>query len=132
MKPIRVSLAIVLLLGLSTLLTLAAGCTAPKAQASGLDVTYYYRPGCAVCAKAAPEVAALPNEFPGQVRVKTVDATSPEGLRAIQQLELEGHGLVIRSARGFVLWKQPQHDVKMSEVRQQLRTLLSTHQTASL
>src|SRR4029079_6860864 len=130
MKPYRVSLAVCLTLGLSTILALAAGC-GRSAQASGLEVTYYYRPGCAVCAKAAPAVAELEHEFPDGVRVRTVDAMSPEGVRAIERLDLEGHGMVIRSARGFVLWKQPRHDIDMREVREQLKTLLSTQKLAT-
>jgi len=131
MKPYHVSLAIGLALGLSTILALVAGC-GKSVQASNLDVTYYYRPGCAVCARATPAVRGLEHEFPGQVHVRTVDATSPQGMRDIQRLDLEGHGLVIRSPRGFVLWKQPLHDVNMEEVRQQLRTLLSAPRQANL
>jgi hypothetical protein len=128
MKPYRVSLAVCLALGLSTvlILVLAAGC-GPSAQANGLELTYYYRPGCAVCAKAEPAVAGLEREFPG-VHVHRIDATSPEGARTIERLDLEGHGLVIRSPRGFVLWKQPQHDINMDEVRAQLKALLSAQQ----
>ena len=129
MKPHRVSLARGLALGLSTILTLAAGCATPQtAQASHLDVTYYYRPGCAVCARALPQVAGLNREFPGQLQIRTVDATSPEGVKAIQRLDLEGHGIVIRSDRGYVLWKQPLHDVNMDEVRSELRLLLANQQ----
>ena len=123
MKPYRVSLAVCLTLGLSTILALAAGC-GRSAQASGLEVTYYYRPGYAV--------RELVFELPDGVRVRTVDATSPEGVRAIERLDLEGHGMVIRSARGFVLWKQPRHDIDMREVREQLKTLLSTQKLATL
>lgn len=129
MKPHRVSLALGLALGLSILCLFAAGCATPQtAQASRLDVTYYYRPGCAVCAHALPQVAGLDREFPGQLKIRTVDATSPDGVRAIQRLDLEGHGIVIRSDRGYVLWKQPLHDVNMDEVRSELRLLLANQQ----
>ncbi len=129
MKPNRVSLALGLALGLSILCLFAAGCATPQtAQASRLDVTYYYRPGCAVCAHALPQVAGLDREFPGQLKIRTVDATSPDGVRAIQRLDLEGHGIVIRSDRGYVLWKQPLHDVNMDEVRSELRLLLANQQ----
>ena len=131
MKPNRVSLAIGLALVLSTVLALVAGC-AKQVQANNLEVTYYYRPGCAVCAKATPAILALEREFPGRVRVRTVDATSSEGARDVQRYDLDGHGMVILSPRGFVLWKQPQHNVDMEDVRRQLTALLSAEKQASL
>src|SRR4051794_10474391 len=112
-----VSLAIGLALILSTALVLT-GCGTP-AQARGLHVTYYYHPGCGVCDKARPAVAALEREFPGQVQAAAVDATTPEGSRALRALDLDEHGLVIRSARGAVLWKQPDKDVNFDQVREE-------------
>ena len=37
----------------------------------------------------------------------------------------ENHGLVIRSSDGKVLWKQPDHEVKIEDVRRELDKLLA-------
>jgi len=106
-------------------LPLLAGCGQP-AQSNGLQVTYYYHPGCSVCEQAKPAVAALEHEFSGKVTTHAVDATTPEGSRAADAMGLDRHGLVIRSSRGFVLWKQPGRDVDLQEVRQEIHTLVDT------
>jgi hypothetical protein len=69
-------------------------------------------------------VSGLAQEFPGRVVAKNVDATTPENRKAVKQLGFESHGLVIRSARGDVLWKQPDHEVKVEDARAALRDLL--------
>jgi hypothetical protein len=46
-------------------------------------------------------------------------ATRSEGLG------FANHGLVIRSADGETLWSQPDHDVKIEDVRAKLQELLS-------
>lgn len=106
-------------------LPLLAGCGQP-AHSDTLQVTYYYHPGCAVCDRAKPAVSALENEFSGKVTARAVDATTPEGSRDLESLGLDKHGLVIRSGRGFVLWKQPGRDVDFQEVRQELHSLVGT------
>jgi hypothetical protein len=115
------SLAIALIAGLPLL----AGCGQP-AHSDTLQVTYYYQPGCSVCEHARPAVTALENEFSGRVVTRAVDATTPEGSRDMEALGLDKHGLVIRSARGFVLWKQPGKDVDLQEVRQELHALVGS------
>ncbi|PYQ35970.1 MAG: hypothetical protein DMF54_01270 [Acidobacteria bacterium] len=72
-----------------------------------------------ICAKLKPAVSGLEKEFPG-VRAKNVDATTAGGKAAIRNLGFESHGIVIRSAGGKVLWKQPDHTVKMEDVRAEL------------
>ena len=42
----------------------------------------------------------------------------------IKKLGFQNHGLVIRSPEGKVLWKQPDHQVKMEDVREAIRELL--------
>lgn len=112
------SLGIALIAGLPLL----TGCSQP-AHSDPLQVTYYYHPGCSVCERAKPAVAALEREFAGRVTAQEVDATSPAGAQAVDSLGLDQHGLVIRSSRGYVLWKQPGKDVDLQQVRQELRTL---------
>ena len=72
-----------------------------------------------ICAKLKPAVSGLEKEFSG-VRAKNEDATSAEGKAAIQELGFQSHGIVIRSAGGKVLWKQPDHTVKIEDVRAEL------------
>jgi hypothetical protein len=69
-------------------------------------------------------VSGLEKEFPGKVVAKNVDATTPESKKAVKELGFGNHGLVIRSAEGKVLWKQPDHDVDMDDVRKELHRLL--------
>jgi hypothetical protein len=69
-------------------------------------------------------VSGLEKEFPGRVVAKNVDATTPESRKAVKDLGFGTHGLVIRSAEGKVLWKQPDHDVDMDDVRKELHRLL--------
>jgi len=65
----------------------------------------------------------LEQEFPGKVKAHNVDATTPEGKKIVQDLGFKSHGLAIRSADGKVLWKQPDHDVQMDDVRQAISDL---------
>ncbi len=63
-------------------------------------------------------------EFPGKVKAENVDATTPEAAKAIKELGFKNHGLVIRDQKGKVLWKEPDHQVKMEDVREALRKRL--------
>jgi hypothetical protein len=67
----------------------------------------------------------LEQEYKGRVRGQNLDATTQENKKVVQSLGFENHGLVIRSADGKVLWKQPDHEVKMGDVRRELDRLLS-------
>ena len=69
-------------------------------------------------------MSELENEFPGQVKVQNVDATTPDAVKTIKRLGFKNHGLVIRSARGKVLWKEPDHTVKIEDARAELEKLL--------
>ena len=71
-----------------------------------------------------PAVSGLESEFPGKVVAKLVDATSPDARQAIPTLGFKTHGLVIRSPKGEVLFKQPDHHVKMDEVRKEIASIL--------
>jgi hypothetical protein len=79
-----------------------------------------------ICAKLKPAVSGFAQEFPGQVTGENVDATTPQGAAAVKELGFHSHGLVIRSADGKVLWKQPDHTVKVEETRAELRRLTKT------
>ena len=69
-------------------------------------------------------MSGLEKEFDGRVRAQNVDATTPESKKVVQDLGFETHGLVIRSTDGKVLWKQADHNVRMDDVRKELRELL--------
>ncbi len=71
-----------------------------------------------------PAVSGLEKEFPGRVVARNIDATTSESKKEIKELGFENHGLVIRSAKGDVLYKQADHKVKMDEVRKELTALL--------
>jgi len=79
-----------------------------------------------ICARLKPAVSGFAEEFPGRVKGENVDATTPEGAAAVRELGFKSHGLVIRSADGKVLWKQPDHTVKIEETRAELRRLTKT------
>jgi len=72
-----------------------------------------------------PAVSGLESEFAGKVRARNVDCTSDEGVKAVQDLGFGSHGLVIRDHTGKVLFKQPDHSVKIEEVRLALKKILS-------
>jgi hypothetical protein len=69
-------------------------------------------------------VSGLEQEFSGKVRAQNLDATTPENKAVVKELGFKTHGLVIRSADGKTLWKQPDHSVNMDDVRQAINDLL--------
>ena len=69
-------------------------------------------------------MSGLEQEFQGKVKPQNVDGTTPENRKIVKELGFENHGLVIRSPEGRVLWKQPDHQVKIEDVRKALRDLL--------
>jgi len=79
-----------------------------------------------ICARLKPAVSGFAQEFPGKVAAENVDARSPEGAAAVKELGFRSHGLVIRSADGEVLWKQPDHTVKVEDTREELRRLTAS------
>ena len=70
-------------------------------------------------------MSGLEHEYKGRVRGQNLDATTAENKKIVQSLGFENHGLVIRSTDGKVLWKEPDHQVKMEDVRRELDRLLS-------
>ena len=71
-------------------------------------------------------MSGLEQEYKGKVRGRNLDATTPENKKVVQELGFENHGLVIRSPEGKVLWKQPDHEVKLEDVRNELNRLLKS------
>ena len=69
-------------------------------------------------------MSGLEQEFPGKVKGQNLDAKTPENQKVVKELGFKTHGLVIRSADGKVLFKQPDHEVDMDEVRKQIGELL--------
>lgn len=70
-------------------------------------------------------MSGLEQEYKGRVRGQNLDATTEENKKVVRSLGFENHGLVIRSAEGKVLWKQPDHEVQMEDVRKELDRLLA-------
>ena len=69
-------------------------------------------------------MSGLEQDFPGKVKAQNVDATTPENKKIVKDLGFNSHGLVIRSAGGKTLWKQPDHDVAMEDVRKAIADIL--------
>lgn len=69
-------------------------------------------------------MSGLEQEYPGRVIARNVDAKTPQAEREVRELGFNNHGLVIRTAEGRVLWKQPDHQVNVEEARVKLRELL--------
>ena len=69
-------------------------------------------------------MSGLEQDFPGKVKAQNLDATTPENKKIVKDLGFNSHGLVIRSSDGKTLWKQPDHDVVMEDVRKAIADLL--------
>ena len=69
-------------------------------------------------------MSGLEQEYKGKVSGQNLDATIEENQKIAKALGFETHGLVIRSSDGKVLWKQPDHEVKMEDVRREFDRLL--------
>ena len=76
-------------------------------------------------------MSGLEQEYEGRVRGQNLDATTPENQKIVRALGFENHGLVIRSTGGKVLWKQPDHEVKMEDVRSAVDRLLRRRSATS-
>jgi hypothetical protein len=79
-----------------------------------------------VCARLKPAVSGLEEKFPGKVIARNVDATTPDARRELNELGFKSHGIVIRSADGKALFKQPDHTVRMDGVEEALHKILGT------
>ena len=70
-------------------------------------------------------VSGLEVEYDGKVIGNNEDATTPEAKREVENLGFGNHGIVIRTAGGKVLFKQPDHDVNVDDVRNKLQELVN-------
>lgn len=69
-------------------------------------------------------MGGLEEAYPGKVTARTVDATTTEGRAAVKEFGWKSHGLAIRATSGEALWNQPDHKVRIDDVRDALtRTL---------
>jgi hypothetical protein len=78
-----------------------------------------------------PAVSGLEKEFPGEVRARNVSARKAESQKVIKEAGFKTHGLIIRNAKGEIVWKQADHTVKMDEVRAAIRKLLDQNSAGS-
>ena len=69
-------------------------------------------------------MSGLDAEYKNKVHGQNLDATAPENKKIVKDLGFTNHGIVIRSADGKVLWKQPDHEVKMEDVHRELDKLV--------
>ncbi|HWZ85086.1 MAG TPA: hypothetical protein VN032_02730 [Thermoanaerobaculia bacterium] len=70
-------------------------------------------------------MSGLESEYKGRVRGQNLDATTEENVKIIRALGFESHGIVIRSVDGKTLWKEPDHEVKIEDVRREIDRLLA-------
>jgi len=71
-------------------------------------------------------VSGLEQDYKGKVRGQNLDATTAENKKIVKDLGFENHGHVIRSPEGKVLWKEPDHEVKIEDVRRELDRLVKS------
>lgn len=114
-QPLRARLA---LTAATIALGLAFGCGPTERR---IQVIYYFQAGSEGAARATPILKALEGEFPGRVVVKTLDATSPDAKRDLTRLGFPSHGLVVRDARGVMLFKASGDDFDIEEIRSTIR-----------
>jgi len=69
-------------------------------------------------------VSGLEQEFPGDVKAENLNARDAESQKVIKDAGFKTHGLIIRDAKGEIVWKQADHTVKMRTVRREIRKLL--------
>lgn len=86
-----------------------------------IQVTYYFQAGSEATERQRPALQKLEAEFPQQVAVRFVDASSPDATRDLRRLDFPTHGLVVRNHRGIMLFKQSGDDFDIEEVRTILR-----------
>jgi hypothetical protein len=76
-------------------------------------------------------VSGLEKEFPGDVKAENLNAREPESQKVIQEAGFKSHGLIIRNAKGEMVWKQADHTVKIDDVRAAIRKLLAQNSAGS-
>ena len=86
-----------------------------------IQVTYYFQAGSEATERQRPVLQKLETDFPQQVVVRFVDASSPDAARDLRRLDFPTHGRVVRRHSGVMLFKQSGDDFDIDEVRAILR-----------
>ena len=68
----------------------------------------------------------LEKQFPGKVKAENVSARDAEAQKVIKEEGFQTHGLLILDANDKVVFKQPDHKVKMDKVRAEIRKRLKS------
>ncbi len=76
-------------------------------------------------------VSGLEKEFPGDVKAKNLNAKKARSQKVIKEAGFQTHGLIIRDAKGEIVWKQADHTVRMDDVRAAIRKLLDQNSAGS-
>lgn len=87
-------------------------------------VTYYYIPGCAVCARTSQRLEAALAPYAGRVAWRRVDCTSDEGVAAVAKFGFRSHGLALVDASGRAQLVESDHRVFPEHVVEALGRIL--------
>ena len=94
-------------------LCLWVGCVGKETP--NIEVVYYYIPHCMSCEKVLEGLHE--RGFPSRVRLRTVPYNTEEGEAAATRYGFVTHGVILRDARGTLLWEEKDHDVTAADVR---------------
>lgn len=72
------------------------------------------------CARVKAAVSGYDTEFAGQVRVRTVECTTPEGKAVASRYGFQSHGLLIFDPRDQLIFVRRDHFVDPAEVHRVL------------
>ena len=72
-------------------------------------------------------MSGLDQQFGDRIVTQNLDATTPDAVAVVAELGFGNHGIVVRSADGEVLFKQPDHEVDMVEVTRRVGELVAEH-----
>jgi hypothetical protein len=70
-------------------------------------------------------VSEMNEQYGDKVVATNLDATTDENVKICQDLGFKNHGMVIRDSAGTTLWSQPDHEVKVEDVRAKLDELVA-------
>lgn len=97
---------------------------APTQRDDEVQLTYYYLQYCRVCDATRAQVNRFPDEFHGQVSVRTVQSLAPEAKQAAENLKWQSHGLVITRGRKIV-YSAADHRANSYDAHVALRQLMN-------
>ncbi len=102
----------------------------PKAT-TRVQLTYYYLSFCSFCQGARAAFQAMPDQYPGELSVHTIEHLEPGAAQAVKALGFRSHGLVIRVGDEIV-FRQPDHRVDIEEARAALKRILGPPKGSSV